>query len=119
MRVLFIYQKPDLAWAAVTSMLFVIVMNVLPMDHVDKFSYQMAMGLSVYFLVISGKATRNRYRNLAVLMFTVALIMAVIGVVYTSPETLEASALEDMSNPLIGGMGGFFTEVEDEGRPVN
>ena len=121
MKPFFVYKKPALALAAVASLLFIFVLNILPwfgMDHVDKFGFLMGMGVAVYFLVVAGKAVRNEFKNLSALLFTSALLMALIGVVLTSPDTLAASALEDMTVPLIGGIGGYFTGVEDtDGRP--
>ena len=95
-------------------LLFVLTINILPMAWVDKFSFQMAMGLAVFFLAVASKATRNEYKNLSVLLFGVALSMVVIAIVFTSELTLIASSLEDMSNPLIAGFSGMFADVEDK-----
>ena len=115
MRSLFVYKSPALAIAALAALALVFVLNVLPMDHVDKFSFLLAMGLAVYFLVVAGKAVNNSRQNLACLLFVVALAMILIGVVFTSKATLAASALEDLTNPIIGGIGGFFSGVEKDG----
>ena len=115
MRSLVVYKSPALAIAALAALALVVVLNILPWDHVDKFSFLLAMGLAIYFLVVSGKAVRNERQNLAGLLFVVALAMILIGVVFTSKETLAASALEDLTNPIIGGIGGFFSGVEEDG----
>ena len=114
MKSLFVYKSPALAIAAIAALTLVFILNVLPMDHVDKFSFLLAMGLAVYFLVVSGKAMQHSRQNLACLMFVVALLMILIGVVLTSKSTLAASALEDLTNPIIGGIGGFFSGVEKD-----
>ena len=114
MTALFVYKNPALAIAAIASLVLVLVLNIIPWDHVDKFSFLLAVGLAVYFLVVAGKAVRNRYRNLSALLFVVALMMVLIGVLFTSQSTLSASTLEDLTNPLIGGIGGFFSGVEDD-----
>ena len=114
MKALFVYKSPALSIAAIAALTLVVVLNILPMDHVDKFSFLLAMGLAVYFLVVAGKAVRNKCQNLACLLFVVALAMILVGVVFTSKSTLAASALEDLTNPIIGGIGGFFSGVEED-----
>lgn len=115
MRSFFVYRSPTLAIAALAALVLVLIINILPMDHVDKFGFLLAMGLAVYFLVVAGKAgKRNHSQNLAGLLFVVALAMILIGVVFTSKEVLAASALEDLTNPIIGGIGGFFSGVEED-----
>ena len=113
MRAFFIYRRPDLAIAAVAALLFVVLLNIIPLDHLDKPSWLLASGLGIYFLGVAAKAVMNSYRNLAVLMFTIALTMVFMGVVLTSKETLAASALEDIVPLIVGGVGSFFTDVEE------
>ena len=104
-----------MAIAAIAALVLVFTLNVMPMDHVDKFSFLLAMGLAIYFLVVAGKAVRNSRQNLATLLFVVSLSMILIAVVFTSKTTLAASALEDLTNPIIGGIGGFFSGIEEDG----
>ena len=65
---------------------------------------------------MAGKAVRNKYRAGHRSCSLVALLMVIFGIVFTSVTTLAASALEDLTNPLIGGIGGFFSGVEDDGE---
>ena len=110
----FKYRRPRLALAAVITLLFVLAMLGNEADHVQKFAFQLGTGAGLYFLVVSGKCIKNKYGNLGVLIFACALAMLLTSVYWTPSAVHEANGLESLSAPIIGGLGGIFTGVEEE-----
>ena len=93
-------------------MLFVCL---LPDDYTNKFAFGVSSGFGLYFLTVGGKAIRNQFGNLAVLLFTCGLAMIGIGLVSTPVSVYAASGLESFTEPLIGAGAGMFSSVEEEG----
>ena len=110
----FKYRRPRLALAAVITLVFILAMLGNEADHVQKFAFQLGTGAGLFFLVVSGKCIKNRYGNLGVLIFTCVLGMILASVYWTPAAVHTANGLESLAPPIIGGLGGMFTGVEDE-----
>ena len=108
------FRKPRLALAAVILLVFIYYICQMDASHIDKFAWGIASGFGMFFVTTGGKAIRNQYGNLAVLIFAAGLAMIAIGLHFSPEAVFEASGLEPLAPPLIGGGSGMFTTVEDE-----
>ena len=107
------FQQPEYAWLACGSLLFVAAMALLPIAHIEKFGFLLAMGAGVYHLSVTVKAVAAGQKNLAVLLAYAALTMLAMGALGTPKEVLAASALEDFAPAIVGGMG-FFNKIDQQ-----
>ena len=117
MKAVFVYKKPKLALAAVMSLVFVLVIAAASFDHIEKFGFLVATGLGVYFIVTAGKAIRNEFGNLGVLLLFCGLAMLTAGLFATPATVLASSSVEDLVPSIVGALGGVFTSVEDDPVP--
>ena len=115
LRNMFAFRRPRLAFAAVILTAFVLFVCLMPGVHMDRFAFGVASGFGLYLLTVGGKAIRNQFGNLAVLMFTCGLAMVSIGLATTPATVYAANGLEALTEPLIGAGAGMFTSVEEEG----
>lgn len=114
MDTMFNFRRPRLALAAMMALAFVAVACLWQADHIEKFGFLLGSGLGIYFIVTGGKAIRNQFGNLAVLMFFSGLMMLAFAIFATPAAVFIASSLEDLVPAIVGAIGGMFTTVEDE-----
>ena len=94
------FQQPEYAWLACGTLLFVATMALLPIAHIEKFGFLIAMGAGVYHLGVTVKAVASGQKNLAVLLAYAALAMLAMGALGTPKGVLAASAWRISRRPL-------------------
>ena len=88
------FRKPRLALAAVILLIFIFYVCQISEPHVDKFAWGIASGFGMFFVTTGGKAIRNQYGNLAVLIFAAGLAMIGVGLHFAPGAVFQASGLE-------------------------
>ena len=111
------FQQPEYAWLACGSLLFVAVMALLPIAHIEKFGFLLAMGAGVYHLGVTVKAVASGQKNLAVLMFASILGMFLGAIWFVDPVVFKGFALEEaaqiVGGAIVVGVGEFLARAEN------
>lgn len=113
-RALFRFRRPSLAKVAVGLTIFALVLALAPIAGVEKFGFQVGLGVGLYLVTTSGKAMGSQYGNLGVLLVYGGLASILAAVLATPTAVLAATALDDAVAPIMGAIGGLFTSIEQE-----